>query len=68
MSFATVYRVKAAQLLAKAMHERNPQSRVQFQALGEAYIKLAEQAEKNDRLDVAYEPPPPKIDGTESAA
>jgi hypothetical protein len=30
--------------------------------LSEAYLRLAEQADRNDMTDITLEPPPPKID------
>jgi hypothetical protein len=54
------YRVKAAELLAK---KREASSIIQpeLEGLAAAYLRLAEQAERNNRLtDIAYETTPPK--------
>ncbi len=62
MSHADEYRVKAAEFRAKATRERDPSLRADWDNLALAYVRLAEQAEKNQQLDVSYRPPPPKID------
>ena len=54
------YRVKAAELRAKASRERDPQLRTDLENLANAYLRLAEQAERNQRTDVSYETPPEK--------
>jgi hypothetical protein len=56
------YRAMALELLARAETESDPQIRAEFENLAASYLRLAEQAEVNSRLDVTYEPPPPKID------
>jgi hypothetical protein len=30
--------------------------------LARAYLRLAEQAQRNEQFDITYEPPPPKLD------
>ena len=56
------YRAKALEVLAKA--ESNALMRAEFENLAVAYLRLAEQAERNAQLDVTYEPPaPPNLDG-----
>jgi hypothetical protein len=30
--------------------------------MAKAYLRLAEQADRNDRADLIYEPPPPKLE------
>jgi hypothetical protein len=54
------YRIKAAELHAQAQCHTTSKLRVQFENLAKAY--LAEQADRNDRSDLLYEPPPPKLD------
>ncbi len=61
MSQADEYRVRAAEFRAKARHEGDASVRIDLESLARAYVRLAEQAEKNQQLDVTYEPPPPKI-------
>ncbi len=62
MDQADKYRVKAAAFHAEARHVRDLSVRVNLESLARAYLRLAEQAEKNRHLDITYEPPPPKID------
>lgn len=54
------YRVKAAELRAQALHEIDPQTKADREALAAAYLRLAEQAESNSKTDVVYETPPLK--------
>jgi len=35
---------------------------MQYENLSKAYLRLAEQADRNNVADITYEPPPPKID------
>ncbi len=62
MGQADEYRVKAAAFRAEARHVRDLSVRVNLESLARAYVRLAEQAEKNRHLDITCEPPPPKID------
>jgi hypothetical protein len=55
---ADAYRIKAAQLDAEARHEKNPTTRIELFHLATAYLRLAEQAERNSHLDIVYETPP----------
>ncbi len=63
MGQADEYRIKAAALHVKATRERDLSLRAEWENLALGYVLLAEQAEKNQQLDISYEPPPPKIDG-----
>jgi hypothetical protein len=60
MATGDIYRTKAAELRAKALHEASPEQKIELESLALAYIRLAEQAERNQQLDVSYETPPPK--------
>jgi hypothetical protein len=60
MTTGDLYRTKAAELRAKALHEANPEVQAELEGLAAAYLRLAEQAERNQQLDVSYETPPPK--------
>ncbi|MGB9042963.1 MAG: hypothetical protein WCC81_10890 [Pseudolabrys sp.] len=55
------YRARALELLARAEIETDPQIRAEFENLAAAFLRLAEQAERNSLFDVTYEPPP-KVD------
>ena len=52
------YRKLAAEFRAKARQEERPGLRFDLDRLARSYLRLAEQAEKNERNDVAYETPP----------
>jgi hypothetical protein len=39
----------------------NPKLRAGFANLAKAYLRLAEQADRNALVDLVYEPPPPKL-------
>src|SRR5438046_1693075 len=58
MPTADEYRIKAAELNARAKQEPNPITGAQFENLALAYLRLADQAEKNAATDIVYEPPP----------
>ena len=48
--------MRAAELQAKVRHERSPHLRRQWMNLALAYLRLAEQAERNSQTDIVYEP------------
>ena len=56
------YRVKAAELSARAASETNPQIQSELESLAQSYLRLALQAEQNSRLDLTYETPLRKDD------
>lgn len=56
-SAADKYRVKAAELSAKALHEPRPDLKAEYQRLAASYLLLAAQAERNSTNDLVYEPP-----------
>jgi hypothetical protein len=56
------YRARTLELLARAEIESDPQMRAELENLAAAFLRLAEQAERNSQVDLTYEPPPPKID------
>jgi hypothetical protein len=56
MSTADNYRIKAAQLSAEAKWAAG-QSRIDLLHMAKAYVRLAEQADKNQHCDVCYETP-----------
>ena len=47
------YRIKAAELHAQAQCHTTSKLRVQFENLAKAYLRLAEQADRNDRADLS---------------
>jgi hypothetical protein len=55
------YRRHAVQCVRLAEHVTDPALRVEFIEMAQAWQHLAEQAEKNSKLDVVYEPPPVRI-------
>jgi hypothetical protein len=56
------YRATALELLARAEIENDPQMRAELENLAAAFLRLAEQAARNSRFDLAYNPPPTKTD------
>lgn len=56
------YCAKALELLARAEIESDPQMRAELENLAAAFLRLAEQAERNTQFDLAYEPTSPKTD------
>ena len=56
------YRVKAAELSARAACETNSQIQAELEGLAQSYLRLALQAEQNSHLDLTYETPLPKND------
>jgi hypothetical protein len=58
MSSANQYRIKATVLAAEARDERHAPIRAELLRMSQSYLRLAEQAEKNERLDICYETPP----------
>jgi hypothetical protein len=51
------YRVKAAELHARAACDNDPALKTELESLARSYLRLAEQAEQNSRLDLTYETP-----------
>jgi len=56
------YCAKALELLARAEIESDPQMRAELENLAAAFLRLAEQAERNSQFDLTYELPSPKTD------
>jgi hypothetical protein len=53
---ADVYRLKAADMLAKA--EEHELFRVEFEALAKAFLRLADQADRNAQMALPLDPDP----------
>lgn len=56
------YRIKAAELAAKAKQQTSPALRSELDNLARGYLRLAEQAKRNSQIDVSYETPPTTAD------
>ena len=54
------YRIKASELNAEARQESNADKRKELKNLAMAYLRLADQAERNAQNNVVYETPPPR--------
>jgi hypothetical protein len=52
------YRIKAADMNARAKNDRDPMVRAEFENLALAYLRLADQADKNALTDMVYEHAP----------
>jgi hypothetical protein len=61
MPSANEYRIKAAELNALGKNEPDQLARANFINLALAYLRLAEQAEKNAATDIVYETPSAKV-------
>ncbi len=59
MRRADEYRRLAAECREKARHTR--EAAAELNELAQAYLRLADQAERNSLSDLVYEPPPPKL-------
>jgi len=51
------YRSLSSQFRARAKSERNSKFRAEWTYLATCYLRLAEQADRNQLTDIAYEPP-----------
>jgi len=60
MAVGDHYRAKALELLAHADTERDPQARAELENLAAAYLRLAEQAERNSGLTIEFDLTPGK--------
>ena len=54
------YRTKAAELRARARRERDTNIRSDLDNLARAFVRLAEQADRNSQADISYETPAEK--------
>jgi hypothetical protein len=52
------YRIRASELNAEAHQESNTERRSELEKLAMAYLRLADQAERNAQNNVVYETPP----------
>lgn len=59
------YRGKALEFRAKAQTESDLKRKAELEHLARAYLRLAEQAERNSHLDITYETPAAKDDDPE---
>ena len=57
MTPADRYRAMAGDLAALARAETDPFGKAEYRKLCEAYLRLAEQAERNSLTDIVYETP-----------
>ncbi len=60
MTSGVDYRIKAADLRERATREKDPWVRAEFENLARAYLRLAQQADRNQQTDIFYETPPSK--------
>jgi hypothetical protein len=57
MTPADEYRVKAGDMASLARAEADPFQKAEFERLYQAYLRLADQADRNSQLDLVYETP-----------
>ena len=50
------YRKLAAELRAKAQQAESPALKAEWNYLAQCYVRLVEQADKNQQTDIVYEP------------
>ena len=60
------YLLKAAEFCARAKTEIGPEAREELETLARACLRLAGQAKRNTETDITYEPPPPKLDDSQT--
>ena len=58
MTPAELYRVKAGDMASLARAEADPVQKAEYEKLSLAYLRLAEQADRNSRSDVVRYPDP----------
>lgn len=58
MTSADHYRALASCLRAQARVADTPRQTSEWEHLARCYLRLARQAEQNEKLDLVYEPPP----------
>ena len=58
MAPGDTYRARALELLARAEVETDPETRAESENLAAAFLRLAEQAERNTKLMIEFELPP----------
>ena len=58
MAVGDHYRAKALELLAHADTERDQAARAELESLAAAYLRLAEQAERNSEFTLEFDLPP----------
>jgi hypothetical protein len=61
MSMRYHYLTRAAEFHARARNEYDGMTRREYEDLANQYLRLAEQAERNEFVDRVYERPPPMI-------
>ena len=54
------YLLRAAEFSAMAQTEMDSTSKLEFESLARAYLRLAKQAERNSQTDIVYETPTEK--------
>lgn len=63
MTPAEQYRVLASRFRAKARLAETPRLMSEWDHLASCYLRLARQADENEKLDLVYETPPPRPSG-----
>ena len=60
------YRAKASKISAQAAAEAHGETRMELESLARAYLRLAEQADRNSETDLVYLTPTSKQDSSEA--
>ena len=66
MSSGDDYRAKAAEFATTASNEVHAVTRVELESLARAYVRLAEQADRNSTNDIVYVTPVRDRDSSEA--
>ena len=56
MTPSAYYKKLAAEFRTKAQQQASPAVRAEWNHLAQCYVRLVEQADKNQRTDIVYEP------------
>ena len=56
MTRAEEYRYLATKVRVRTSHEESPIMKAEWENLAKSYIRLAEQSEESDHIDVFYDP------------
>ncbi len=65
MTNGDAYRAKANAFMAQAKRATDPALRLQYEQFAQSYLRLAEQADRNQRSDLVYETPPSAAGGVQ---
>ena len=65
MTNGDAYRAKANAFMAQAKRATDPALQLQYEQFAQSYLRLAEQADRNQRSDLVYETPGSPVTGVQ---